>query len=111
MHSAVNLRMGSKEDRPLLWVLNTFPIFSKETNVRHAIQYRCTYRRRCVLCRVRRQAWVVLPQSIGPVAKVQRRSGSFYALHLCAPPTLKNTGKYLLERERLVKDNAWMLEG
>ena len=35
----------------------------------------------------------------------------FLSAHLWVPPTLKNSGKYLLERERLVKDNAWMLEG
>jgi hypothetical protein len=35
----------------------------------------------------------------------------FLCAHLWSPPTLKNIGKYLLERERLVKDNAWTLEG
>ncbi|SRR6266404_320679 len=111
MHSAVNLKMGSKEDRPLLSVLKPLPPFLSETDVCHAVQYWRPYSRRCVLCRVRRQGWVVLPQSIGPVAKVQRRSGSLYALHLWALPTLRSIGKYLLERERLVKDNAWTLDG
>ena len=43
--------------------------------------------------------------------KSTKKVSLFLFARLWAPPTLKNSGKYLLERERLVKDNAWTLEG
>jgi len=72
MHSAVNLRMGTKEDRPLLTGVHTVAdVF-------------------CVGC--------------------GDRLGWYY--HKASDQSQKyKEGKYLLERERLVKDNAWMLEG
>ncbi|KAF8274577.1 yippee zinc-binding/DNA-binding /Mis18, centromere assembly-domain-containing protein [Lactarius quietus] len=72
MHSAVNLRMGNKEDRPLLTGVHTVAdVF-------------------CVGC--------------------GDRLGWYY--HKASDQSQKyKEGKYLLERERLVKDNAWTLEG
>ena len=44
--------------------------------------------------------------------KSTKKVSRFLCAHLWPSLTLKNTGKYLLERERLVKDNAWtLLEG
>lgn len=43
--------------------------------------------------------------------KSTKKVGLFLFALFMALLTLKNTGKYLLERERLLKDNAWMLEG
>ncbi|KAH8979128.1 yippee-domain-containing protein [Lactarius akahatsu] len=72
MHSAVNVRMGNKEDRPLLTGVHTVAdVF-------------------CVGC--------------------GDRLGWYY--HKASDQSQKyKEGKYLLERERLVKDNAWTLEG
>lgn len=71
VHSAVNLKHGKKEDRPLL------------TGV-HTVQD--VY---CMGC--------------------NDRIGWYYMR--AADPTQKyKEGKYLLERERLVKDNAWVLD-
>jgi hypothetical protein len=72
MHSAVNLRMGNKEDRPLLTGVHTVAdVF-------------------CVGC--------------------DDRLGWYY--HKASDQSQKyKEGKYLLERERLVKDNTWTLEG
>jgi len=71
MHSAVNVRMGGKEDRPLLTGVHTVAdIF-------------------CVGC--------------------GDRLGWYY--HKASDQSQKyKEGKYLLERERLVKDNAWTLD-
>ncbi|KAI0305622.1 hypothetical protein B0F90DRAFT_1699521 [Multifurca ochricompacta] len=70
MHSAVNVRMGSKEDRPLLTGVHTVAdVF-------------------CIGC--------------------GDRLGWYY--HKASDQSQKyKEGKYLLERERLVKDNAWTL--
>jgi hypothetical protein len=43
--------------------------------------------------------------------KSTKKVSLFICAHLWPPPILKNIGKYLLERERLVKDNTWTLEG
>jgi len=71
MHSAVNVRMGNKEDRPLLTGVHTVAdVF-------------------CVGC--------------------SDRLGWYY--HKASDQSQKyKEGKYLLERERLVKDNAWTLD-
>ncbi|KAI9459100.1 yippee zinc-binding/DNA-binding /Mis18, centromere assembly-domain-containing protein [Russula earlei] len=71
MHSAINIRMGGKEDRPLLTGVHTVAdVF-------------------CVGC--------------------GDRLGWFY--HKASDQSQKyKEGKYLLERERLVKDNAWTLD-
>jgi len=71
MHSAVNIRMGSKEERPLLTGVHTVAdVF-------------------CVGC--------------------DERLGWYY--HKASDQSQKyKEGKYLLERERLVKDNAWTLD-
>jgi hypothetical protein len=52
---------------------------------------------------------MVLPQIIGPVTKVQGRWVYLFILRYI-PLSFLNKGKYLLERERLVKDNAWTLD-
>ncbi|KAI0063544.1 yippee-domain-containing protein [Artomyces pyxidatus] len=72
MHSSVNVRMGNKEDRPLLTGVHTVAdVF-------------------CLGC--------------------GDRVGWFY--HKASDHSQKyKEGKYLLERERLVKDNAWKLDG
>ncbi|KAI0268731.1 yippee zinc-binding/DNA-binding /Mis18, centromere assembly-domain-containing protein [Gloeopeniophorella convolvens] len=71
MHSAVNIRLGNKEDRPLLTGVHTVAdVF-------------------CVGC--------------------GDRVGWYY--HKASDQSQKyKEGKYLLERERLVKDNAWTLD-
>jgi len=71
MHSAVNIRLGNKEDRPLLTGVHTVAdVF-------------------CVGC--------------------GDRLGWYY--HKASDQSQKyKEGKYLLERERLVKDNAWTLD-
>ncbi|KAI0049862.1 yippee-like protein [Auriscalpium vulgare] len=70
MHSAMNLRLGTKEDRPLLTGVHTVAdVF-------------------CVGC--------------------GDRVGWYY--HKASDHSQKyKEGKYLLERERIVKDNAWTL--
>ncbi|KIM75937.1 hypothetical protein PILCRDRAFT_826770 [Piloderma croceum F 1598] len=71
MHSAVNVKVGKKEDRPLLTGVHTVAdVF-------------------CVGC--------------------NERLGWFY--HKAADPSQKyKEGKYLLEREKLIKENAWTLD-
>ncbi|KZP34395.1 yippee-domain-containing protein [Athelia psychrophila] len=71
MHSAVNVKLGRKEERPLLTGVHTVAdVF-------------------CMGC--------------------NDRVGWFY--HKAADPSQKyKEGKYLLERERLVKENAWTLD-
>jgi len=71
IHSAVNLRMGKKEDRSLLTGVHTVAdVF-------------------CCGCS-ERMGWYYL--------KASDQSQKY------------KEGKYLLERERLVKDNAWTLD-
>jgi len=71
MHSAVNVKLGRKEERPLLTGVHT---------VADAF---------CMGC--------------------NERVGWFY--HRAADPSQKyKEGKYLLERERLIKENAWTLD-
>jgi len=71
IHSAVNLKMGKKEDRPLLTGVHTVAdVF-------------------CLGCN-ERMGWYYLKAS---------DSSQKY-----------KEGKYLLEREKLVKDNAWKLD-
>ncbi|EGO00487.1 hypothetical protein SERLA73DRAFT_181104 [Serpula lacrymans var. lacrymans S7.3] len=71
MHSAVNVKLGKKEDRPLLTGVHTVAdVF-------------------CVGC--------------------NDRLGWYY--HKASDYSQKyKEGKYLLEREKLVKDNAWKLD-
>ncbi|RDB16707.1 hypothetical protein Hypma_002459 [Hypsizygus marmoreus] len=71
MHSAENVKLGKREDRPLLTGVHTVAdVF-------------------CVGC--------------------NDRLGWFY--HKAADPSQKyKEGKYLLEREKLIKENAWKLE-
>ncbi|KAA1471749.1 yippee-domain-containing protein [Dentipellis sp. KUC8613] len=71
MHSAVNVKLGKKEDRPLLTGVHTVAdVF-------------------CVGC--------------------DERVGWYY--HKASDHSQKyKEGKYLMERERLIKDNAWRLE-
>jgi len=71
MHSAVNLKMGKKEDRPLLTGVHTV-----------ADVY-------CLGCN-ERMGWYYLKAS---------DSSQKY-----------KEGKYLLEREKLVKENNWTLD-
>lgn len=71
MHSAVNIKLGKKEDRPLLTGVHTVAdVF-------------------CLGCN-ERLGWLYLK---------------------AADPSQKyKEGKYLLEREKLVKENAWKLD-
>ncbi|KAJ6498980.1 yippee-domain-containing protein [Mycena sanguinolenta] len=71
MHSAVNLKLGSREDRSLITGVHT---------VADAF---------CMMC--------------------NERMGWYY--HKASDFSQKyKEGKYLLEREKLVKENAWMLD-
>ncbi|KAF5383495.1 hypothetical protein D9757_006097 [Collybiopsis confluens] len=71
MHSAVNVKLGSKEDRPLLTGIHSVAdVF-------------------CVGC--------------------NERLGWYY--HHASEYTQKyKEGKYLLEKEKIIKDNAWTLD-
>lgn len=105
MHSAVNVRLGATEQRPLLYVAS-LPQLSPDTQ--YIYQDRNSHRGGCVLSRLRRPPGLVLSLRPGANPEVQRRCVHLPCIHAqlnTLPP-----GKYLLEREKLVKENAWKLD-
>lgn len=109
MQSATNIKLGRKEDRSLMYVFHQTSDFYKSN-------FCPSYKGRVFIALLMYFVWVVMNVSVGSITKQQTNYRNTKKVRISCPNiflfylTEMLSGKYLLEREKLVKENAWTLD-